>query len=399
MDYYTQTVCNSMNVLLLSQFFSTTKGGGEYVFMLIAKLLADDGNNVWVITSKTRDETYVHHKNVKMVYVPPLLDYRGGHPPNFKDDIIYSLYAVKKALSIINKEKIDIIHSNNLAPALAGSVLSTLTTKPHITVIHDIVSLHKDFWKLWRRQENVSKLNAFIGPIFEKISIRLKCSAIHTVSETSKDDLIKFGAKKPIYVIENALDIQEDENFETVHYQFIYIGRLIFYKNLEVVIKSLKIIKNSYPKIVLIIVGDGPHKIKLEKLVDELDLKDNVQFKGHLPDQEKKRLLCMSEALVFPSLIEGFGLVVLEAFACKKPVLASNVRPLSDIVEDKITGFVVSPHDENQWAKAIEQIIESPEETYKMGNAAREVLDKKYNIQIMQNKILQMYREVLKQLG
>jgi len=104
----------------------------------------------------------------------------------------------------------------------------------------------------------------------------------------------------------------------------------------------------------------------------------------------------MSQAFIFPSLVEGFGLVILEAFACKKPVLVSNVRPSSDIVEDKITGFVVSPDDENKWAEAIEQIIKEPEKAHKMGNAGRNILEKKYNVQIMQNKILQMYREVIK---
>src|SRR5437899_6874528 len=112
-----------------------------------------------------------------------------------------------------------------------------------------------------------------------------------------------------------------------------------------------------------------------------------------MSEQEKQRLLCMSQALVFPSLIEGFGLVILEAFACKKPVLVSNVRPLSDIVEDKITGFVTSPDDSGQWAKAMEQIIKDPEKAQKMGNAAREVLETKYNVQVMQNKILRMYHE------
>ena len=385
-----------MNVLLLSQFLSTTKGGGEYVFMLIAKLLAESGNNVWIITSKMHGETYTPHKNVKIVFVPPLLDFKGGHPPNFKDNIIYSLCAVKKAVSIIKKERIDIIHSNNLAPALAGAVLSILTSKPHVATVFDVFSLFKDYVKLWRKQENVSKLNAFLLPIFERLIIRLKCSAIYTISEASKDDLIKIGANKPIYVIDCAIDIQEVENMVTAPCQFMYIGRLIFYKNLEVVIKALRIVKKSYPKVVLIIAGDGPQKNILEKLVSELSLNDSVQFKGYISEQEKKRLLCMSQAFIFPSLVEGFGLVILKAFACKKPVLVSNVRPSSDIVEDKITGFVVSPDDENKWAEAIEQIIKEPEKAHKMGNAGRNILEKKYNVQIMQNKILQMYREVIK---
>ena len=103
-----------MNVLLLTQFFSITKGGSEYLFSLIAQLLAEQGNNVWVITNRVKGEEYTSHKNVKIIFVPPLLEYKGALPPGFKNNITYSLCALKTALSLIKKEKIDIIHSNNL---------------------------------------------------------------------------------------------------------------------------------------------------------------------------------------------------------------------------------------------------------------------------------------------
>jgi glycosyltransferase involved in cell wall biosynthesis len=385
-----------MKILLLTQFFSNTKGGGEYVFSLMSRLLADSGNDVWVITNRIKDEVYASHKNVRIIFVPPLLEYKGGHPPGFKDNITYSLCAFTKAISIIKNEKIDIIESNNFAPALAGTMISILTSIPHITVIHDVFSLHKDFWKNWGRQENVSRLNVLLVPIFEKIIFRLKCVAIHTVSETSKEDLIKFGAKKPIYVIHNAIENYEPEISESIPFQFIYIGRLVFYKNLEVVIKSIKIVRQSYPKVTLIIIGGGPHKKILEKLVTDLNLQDNIKFKGHVSDAEKKQLLSSSQALVFPSLCEGFGIVVLEAFVCKKPVLVPNVRPLSDIVDDQTTGFVIPAHDENEWAKALIRIIEDPEKAHKMGFMGKEVFEKKYNVQIMLDKLIKMYNDFVK---
>jgi len=385
-----------MNVLLLTQFFSITKGGRGYLFSLIAQLLADQGNNVWVITNRVKGEEYTSQKNVKIIFVPPLLEYKGALPPSFKDNITYSLCALKTALSLIKKEKIDIIHSNNFAGALAGSMISMLTSKPHITTIHDVYSLYKDFWKQWGRQANVSKLNVLLAPFFEKMIIRLKCAAIHTVSEASKDDLIQFGAKKPIYVIHNAIDIHEAQELKMIPFQFIHIGRLVFYKNLEVVIKSMEILKKSYPKITLIVVGGGPYKKFLEKLVADLELENNVKFLGNVSDSEKKQLLSTSQALVFPSLCEGFGIVILEAFACKKPVLVSDVRPLSDIVDDKITGLVISPHDEIEWAKALEDIIKEPENARKMGCAGREVLEKKYRVQMMQDNILKMYNDFIK---
>jgi len=386
-----------MKILLLSQFFSTSKGGGEYVFSVLAQSLAQDGHKVWIITNRIKDEKYLSHSHIKIIFVPPQLEYRGGLPQGLMDNIRYSINATLKGFSLIRKEKIQIIHSNNFAPALAGSLLSSLTRVPHITAVHDIFSLcGKNYWKLWGKQANVARVNVILGPFFEKLMLKLNHRAIHTVSEATKDDLIKFGAKKPIYVISNVL---ENNNMlttqEPIDSQFIYIGRLVFYKNLEVVFRAINLVKKSYPKIMLIIVGGGPHKKNLENLVKDLGLQNNIKFSGFVSLEEKVKLLGKSQALVFPSLCEGFGLVILEAFAQKKPVIVANVRPLSDIVSDKINGFVISPHNEKEWAEALIKIIKNPENSNRMGQSGRELLEDKYNIQKMLKGILEMYKNVI----
>ena len=386
-----------MKILILSQFFSTSKGGGEYVFSVLARSLANNGNQVWIITNKIKNETYPSLPNLKIIFVPPDLKYQGGIPQGFSHNLEYSINSIRKGYSIIKNEKIDIIHSNNFAPALAGSILSTLTSVSHITTIHDVFSLcGKDYWKLWGKQQNISRLNVMLGPFFEKIMLKLKTNAIHTVSDASKDDLVKFGAKKPIYVIPNAIEYDQSEEQKVIPLQFIYIGRLVFYKNLNVVIKAIKIVKKTFPEIKLVIVGGGPYKNELEKTIERLELKNNIQFKGYVSDQTKKILLSSSQALLFPSVCEGFGLVVLEAFAQKKPVLVSKIRPLSDIVSDGQTGFVIPPYDENEWANAILRIINEPEKSQQMGMAGREVLEKEYPLKNMKESVLKMYNDFTK---
>jgi len=215
------------------------------------------------------------------------------------------------------------------------------------------------------------------------------------VSDATKDDLIKLGIKKPIFVIPNAIEFSEFLPRKINPYQFIFVGRLVFYKNLEVVIRAIDIVRKKQSKIKLIIVGGGPHKKSLVKLTSKLKLEKNVEFKGYVSSEEKLKLMGESTALVFPSLLEGFGIVILESFSQKRPVLVSNVRPLSDIVSSK-TGYVLDPHNEVEWANAMLEFIENPDIVNSMGSKGFKELDEKYSLQKMYERIFSMYEDVAK---
>ncbi len=379
-----------MNVLLLSQFFSTTKGGGEYVFSTLAKMLVKNGHNVWIVTNKIQNESY--DKNLNIIFVKPTIKYQGGLPPSFSDNIRYVVNAVIAGSKIIKKNDIDIIHSNNFSPALAGSVLSSLFLIPHVMTVHDVFSLcGKNYWKKWGDQANVSKLNVMLAPFFEKFMVKLKHACVHTVSDASKDDLLKFGEKKPIHVIHNSIDETLIVSDVVNPLQFVYVGRLVFYKNLEVVIKAIGILKKTYQNIKMVIAGDGPHRKSLEELVDKLGLESNIEFLGYVSHDEKMRLISNSSAFVFPSLCEGFGIVILEAFSQKRPVLVSNIKPMSDIVNNEKNGFVLDPHDETVWAECILKLIKNPSETLEMGKEGNRLLVDFYGQDLMYDKIMEMY--------
>jgi len=384
-----------MNILLLSQFFSTTRGGGEYVFSIMAKKLAENGHQITVITNRILGENYDFQKNVKIEFVRPTVEYKGGLPPKFFDNLGYSINAIVKGLKIIKKEKIDLIHSNNFAPALTGSILSTLTSKPHITTIHDIFSLEdENFWKKWAKQHGVSKINAFLAPFFEKLMLGLNYKCIHTVSEATKDDLLKFGAKKPIHVVPNSIEYPQKIYEKTDPFQFIYVGRLVFYKNLELVIKAIDIARKKEPKIKFILVGGGPHLQSLQNLIRKLKLEKNIEFKGYVSSEEKEKLIGNSNALVFPSLYEGFGLVILEAFAQNKPVIVLNKRPMSDIVSHGKTGYVLESKEE-EWAQRLLYLINNPTESEQMGKNGNRLFKTEYNLDIMYEKIIKMYQVII----
>jgi len=206
--------------------------------------------------------------------------------------------------------------------------------------------------------------------------------------------LIRFGAKKPIYVIHNSIDSKPVLEAKTNFFQFVYVGRLVFYKNLEVVLKAINIARKTEAKVRLVIVGGGPHKKNLEDLIKKLQLESHVEFKGHVDENEKMQLIASSNALVLPSLCEGFGLVILEAFIQNKPVLVSNLRPMSDIVSHENTGYVLDAHDENMWAEYILKLVQNPELSYKMGKNGNHALST-YSQESMYQKLMKMYKDIL----
>ena len=123
-------------------------------------------------------------------------------------------------------------------------------------------------------------------------------------------------------------------------------------------------------------------------------MEKNIEFKGYVTAEEKSNIIAESGALVFPSLCEGFGLVILEAYEQKKPVLVSDVRPMSDIVSNGTTGYVLDPHDEKAWAQCILDIIKNPSQASTVGQNGYQKLITSYNQESMYQKVVRMYQEV-----
>jgi len=383
-----------MNILLLSYYFSAGLEGTAIVFINIAELLAKNGHKVWVVTNKFEGVNYPKHDNLKIVFISSPKKFEKKRRTTINNTTKYIFSTVKTGHSITKNEKIDIIHSNGVIAGLAGSIISILTSKNHILTIHNIYP--QEYWKEWSKQQENSKFKAFLGKIQEKIVLKSRYKVIHTVSELVKENLIKLEVKKPIVVIPNVIRISESQNVSTNSFQFVLISRLVFYKNVQVILKALKIVKKKFPQVSFTIIGDGPYRKTLEKLVDNLELKENVSFEGTVIDEtEKNKLIASSQALLQPSIYESFGLVILEAFSQKKPAIVSDLKPLSEIVEHNKTGLVVPPHNEKEWAKTLEYALSHPKEIAKMGELGRKVLEEHYTLDIYWNRISKMYQDVV----
>jgi glycosyltransferase involved in cell wall biosynthesis len=388
-----------LNILYITQWYSSAGGGGEVVFYNLANGMVKRGHSVDVICAKTINLGEHRDKLIAIHEIDPVLE---TLPPSLTQNACYILNAIRRGFDVIKKKNIEVIHANNLASVIAGSILSKVARKPLIVTIHDIFTTSSpEHWKNWVAQDSkISRITPTIAPLIEKITVRAPSSVIHTVSSTSKDDLIKFGARPgKIRIIPNGLDLKSYCRRSTsqieYHDFFLFIGRLVFYKNLDVVISAFTDVARNVPSAKLVVVGEGPMLTKWKKRVSELGLINNVIFTGHVSEDKKIQLLTKCRALVLPSFVEGFGLVILESFAMEKPVLVANIRPLSEIVSDGIDGFLLPLDDPIGWSEKMSYLIANNKICMLMGMNGRKKLVEKYDNTCILGEMESLYLSLL----
>jgi phosphatidylinositol alpha-1,6-mannosyltransferase len=158
----------------------------------------------------------------------------------------------------------------------------------------------------------------------------------------------------------------------------ISVGRLVHRKGQDKLIEALPQILKEIPNAHLLIVGDGPYKAYLEKLVDKLDLKEDVTFVGRVLYEKLPNFLSAADVFAMPSRsrffgleVEGLGIVYLEASACGLPVIAGNSGGAPDAVREGITGLCVDGTDVKQIAEAVIHICSDSLRASEMGSAGR----------------------------
>lgn len=169
------------------------------------------------------------------------------------------------------------------------------------------------------------------------------------------------------------------------------------YKGLDYLLKALKIVKMDIPNIKLVVGGKGKLLDYYQNMVNSLGLEDNVEFHGFIPDEKIVEYYNKCNVFVLPSISssqEGFGIVALEAFACKTPVISTEIVGVADDVKKRDTGIIVPPKDIDKLAKAIIEILTDNSLQKQMGNNARKLVEEKYTW----HRVAEMTEEVYKEL-
>jgi len=266
--------------------------------------------------------------------------------------IIYSL----KVLPHLLRAQYDVIDCNQFPylPCFSGKIASIIKRKP---LVITWLEVWDTYWYTY-----LGTVAGGIGRIIERLTMRLPDSIV-AVSNKTKEDLVRCNVDRscidviPVGVdLDHIADIQPSLRGADV----LFAGRLIYEKRVDLLLNALALAKEAVPTISCMIVGDGPERATLESQARRLGLERNVMFMGFLEQDGLIAHMKSSKVFVLPSEREGFGLVIVEANACKLPVISirHKMSATRELVKDGVNGFLVSTASPDGIAKVIVRVVQ-----------------------------------------
>lgn len=339
----TMPIAGKYNILILNWRDSRHiwAGGAEVYVQQLAKRWVKDGNNVAIFCGNDRRSLrYQTIHGVKIVRF-------GGTYTVYLWAMVYYLLRFRGQYDVV-------IDCENGIPFFSPLYVR----KPIFLLIHHV---HQEVF----RQHLLFPFSAFAAYLERRIMplVYKKMTTI-TVSESSKKDILKLGFvnENNIKIIYNGIN---NEQFslqkKSLRPLFMCLGRLKPYKNIDIAIRAFVPVVGAYPDALLAIVGEGESKKKLKKLAKKLNIENNVIFYGRVSERKKARLLASSWVVVQPSMIEGWGITVIEANASGTPVIASDVSGLKDAVVNGETGILVPTKNVTAFSSAMLSLINKAE--------------------------------------
>lgn len=285
-----------------------------------------------------------------------------------------------KLWRFLRQEKPEIVHTHLFGGDAWGRMAAILARVPVIVSTEHNTNFDEGWIKI--------KIKKFLSLFTKKIVAVSEAVKNYSVSR----DKIK---EKKIVVIRNGIDLKKFTGILEKEFSdppvICVVGRLEEQKGHKYLFEALNLIK-TIPW-VLWVVGDGSLKNNLERLAKDLNLRERIIFLG--ARKNIAEILSQIDIFAFPSLWEGLGLSVLEAAAAGKPIVASRVGGIPEIIEDEKTGILVEPKNVKSLADGLEHMLLGKVDAREMGVRAREMVKEKFSAGKMVEEYESLYKELL----
>jgi glycosyltransferase involved in cell wall biosynthesis len=258
-----------------------------------------------------------------------------------------------------------------------------------------IIEIHGEWDKAPIAYKRLNKKFKWISDRIGMWTIR-NCDGLRVISRAvyeSVRDIKKEIFRFPAFTdIETFLKVRERE---IIPHRFVYVGQLIRLKGIETIINSIEILKSRGIEIEVLLIGKGADMDRFEKIVKKARLEAQIKFLGFRNQSDVAELIKTSIALLLPSYTEGFGRVIIEAFACSRAVIGSHVGGIPELVESGKTGLLVEPGNAEDLAEKLIFAIENTDKMREMGKRGRESVEKRFGSKEFCENQYKMVKSVL----
>lgn len=361
-------------------------GGQTHVWEITKRLVMARGWEIDIFTRDLIDKTRLSLKKSE-TYLNGKLQVRRVGPVqdvfSVTGRLFWTIGVVSQIIAAHRKKPYDLIHAHAYLPAIPGKILQYLLRLPLIYTVHGSHNL------------DIGKNNLIT--IIERVLLtylRYDCEI-----SVNRKFLTYPNMNKNILVLENGVDVTKfDWNVSkksTRIFRFLWVGRFDWIKAVDILLHSYKRVVTRNINVVLDLVGYGYDIDSYKKLAKALEIDRQVHFLGKKTGQELVRIYKSADVFVLPSLAEGQAVTLLEAWAAKLPVIASDAGDHKLLVKNGINGYLVRMGNEDALVAAMEKAISDPN-LKKLGEHGYELVKKKYTWDIAAKKQATYYLQFVK---
>jgi rhamnosyl/mannosyltransferase len=368
-----------LKILQVGKYYPPVRGGIEQHFHLLSRGLARDHDVTALVFNTRRPTVRERIEGVDVVRVGSL-------------GKIYSTEIAPAFLSWMRNLPAEIAHLHVPNPVGELGLATVRRSGPLVVTYHsDVV-----------RQRG---LRFLYGPILDAVLSRadriiVSSSRYMETSETlvpygPKCTVIPLGLDLDDYAASPAIEARAAELRRRHGNRIVlFVGRLVYYKGVEILLKALRSLDA-----VALIAGDGPMRARWELIAAEEGVAGRAVFLGEVTHEEKVALFLACRVFVLPAThrSEAFGLVQVEAQACRRPVVSTQIDSGVPFVNQHgVSGVVVPPSDAGALARAIGSLLDDPALALKMGEAGRDRAEREFSVGPMVARTAGLYQEIAK---
>lgn len=366
-----------MRVLHLTTHLNT--GGITTYIQRLIKPLQELGTEIQVLSSGGEMSSEFVKRGAKL-HELPIRTKSELHPKLY--------FALPQIIKIIREEKIDLLHAHTRITQVMASLIQKIIPIPVVTTCHG-------FYK--------TRLGRKIFPSWG--------NRVIAISDGVADALIqqfKLPNEK-VSIIFNAVNIEELDHAYSLHSPAAtkknfgfeltdpiigIIARVVEDKGHRYLIEALPVLQKIFPQIRLLIVGEGRDKKFLIERTQQLKIEKHVFFTGNMPDVTKA--LAAMDVFILPATWrEGFGLSIIEAMTCRKPVIVTNIWALNTLIRDRVTGLIIEPSTIDPIVTSVTELLTNPSLKESIVTTGRQMVEKLFSIDRMAREISDTYHQVL----